>query len=113
MLSLKLQLCINVVLRGHFFIQFQKYYQSTCNLTIVELFEVPGQLSVLAAIQLFCFNFLEMSGLEEVGIPGPDHLREALTNCSDPLAAIEEFQVLNCVHESIVCLLYLDFFLLC
>ena len=34
-----------------------------------------------------------MSGLEEVGIAGPDHLREALTNCSDPLAAIEEFQV--------------------
>jgi len=33
-----------------------------------------------------------MSGLEEVGIPGPDHLREALTNCTDPLAAIEEFQ---------------------
>jgi len=35
-----------------------------------------------------------MSGLEEVGIPGPDHLREALTNCNDPLAAIEEFQVI-------------------
>jgi len=34
-----------------------------------------------------------MSGLEEVGVPGPDHLREALTNCTDPLAAIEEFQV--------------------
>ena len=34
-----------------------------------------------------------MSGLEEVGIPGSDHLREALTNCTDPLAAIEEFQV--------------------
>jgi len=33
-----------------------------------------------------------MSGLEEVGVPGPDHLREALTNCTDPLAAIEEFQ---------------------
>lgn len=36
-----------------------------------------------------------MSGLEEVGIPGSDHLREALTNCTDPLAAIEEFQVLE------------------
>ena len=34
-----------------------------------------------------------MSGLEEVGIPGPDNLREALTNCTDPLTAIEEFQV--------------------
>ena len=36
---------------------------------------------------------LTMSGLEEVGIPGPDNLKEALTNCSDPLSAIEEFQV--------------------
>ena len=34
-----------------------------------------------------------MAGLEEVGIPGPEHLRETLTNCTDPLAAIEEFQV--------------------
>jgi negative elongation factor B len=33
-------------------------------------------------------------GLEEIGIPGRDYLREALTNCSDPLKAIEEFQVL-------------------
>ena len=48
-----------------------------------------------------------MSGLEEVGIPGSDHLREALTNCTDPLAAIEEFQVvfllwmlsLTCMQE--------------
>lgn len=31
-------------------------------------------------------------GLEEIGIPGRDFLREALTNCSDPLKAIEEFQ---------------------
>ncbi|XP_070532228.1 negative elongation factor B-like [Ptychodera flava] len=36
-----------------------------------------------------------MSGLEEVGIAGSDYLREALTNCTDPLAAIEEFQVEN------------------
>ncbi|XP_002735387.1 negative elongation factor B-like [Saccoglossus kowalevskii] len=36
-----------------------------------------------------------MSGLEEVGIAGGDYLREALTNCTDPLAAIEEFQVEN------------------
>lgn len=32
-------------------------------------------------------------GLEEIGIPGRDFLRDALTNCSDPLKAIEEFQV--------------------
>lgn len=36
-----------------------------------------------------------MSGLEELGIPGGDHLREALTVCSDPIKAIEEFQQQN------------------
>lgn len=36
-----------------------------------------------------------MSGLEPLGIPGGDFLREALTNCSDPLAAIEDFQSEN------------------
>lgn len=36
-----------------------------------------------------------MSGLEDLGIPGGDYLRESLTNCSDPLAAIEEFQTEN------------------
>ncbi|UYV82826.1 NELFB [Cordylochernes scorpioides] len=36
-----------------------------------------------------------MAGLEEVGIPGQEFLREALTNCSDPLKAIEEFQMEN------------------
>lgn len=36
-----------------------------------------------------------MAGLEEVGIPGREFLREALTNCSDPLRAIEEFQEEN------------------
>ncbi|XP_054712740.1 negative elongation factor B-like [Uloborus diversus] len=36
-----------------------------------------------------------MSGLEEVGIPGKDYLREALTNCADPLKAIEDFQTEN------------------
>ena len=34
-------------------------------------------------------------GLEEMGIPGKGVLREALTNCSDPLKAIEEFQVMR------------------
>lgn len=34
-----------------------------------------------------------MSGLEESGIPGQNFLREALTSCTDPLKAIEEFQV--------------------
>ncbi|XP_053212674.1 negative elongation factor B-like [Panonychus citri] len=36
-----------------------------------------------------------MNGLEEVGIPGREYLREALTNCNDPLQAIQEFQVEN------------------
>ena len=36
-----------------------------------------------------------MAGLQGVGIPGSTHLREALTNCTDPLAAIEEFQDQN------------------
>ena len=36
-----------------------------------------------------------MSGFEEVGIAGPDHLREALTNCTDPQQAIEDFQAEN------------------
>jgi negative elongation factor B len=35
------------------------------------------------------------SGLEVLGIPGGTFLREALTSCSDPLQAIEEFQVEN------------------
>ena len=38
------------------------------------------------------FTGVRMSGLEELGITGGDYLQEALTNCSDPLAAIEEFQ---------------------
>lgn len=36
-----------------------------------------------------------MSGFEEVGIAGSDHLREALTNCTDPQQAIEDFQAEN------------------
>lgn len=35
------------------------------------------------------------TGLEVLGIPGGTFLREALTSCSDPLQAIEEFQVEN------------------
>lgn len=33
------------------------------------------------------------TGLEEVNIPGQAYLREALTSCTDPLKAIESFQV--------------------
>ena len=36
-----------------------------------------------------------MAGLEAVGIPGSEALTEALTNCTDPIAAIEEFQEQN------------------
>jgi hypothetical protein len=37
-------------------------------------------------------------GLEEIGIPGRDYLREALTSCTDPLKAIEDFQVSNFIN---------------
>ncbi|KMQ87657.1 negative elongation factor b-like protein [Lasius niger] len=35
------------------------------------------------------------NGLEDLGIPGPVFLRDALTSCTDPLKAIEEFQLEN------------------
>ena len=38
-----------------------------------------------------------MAELEEIGIGGPSYLRETLTNCSDPLKAIEEFQEQNSI----------------
>ncbi|XP_043207189.1 negative elongation factor B-like [Amphibalanus amphitrite] len=34
-------------------------------------------------------------GLEEIGIPGKEYLRKALTSCSDPLKAISDFQAEN------------------
>lgn len=33
------------------------------------------------------------TGLEDVRIPGQSFLRDALTSCTDPLKAIETFQV--------------------
>lgn len=36
---------------------------------------------------------MQGTGLEEVGIAGQAYLRDALTSCTDPLQAIEEFQV--------------------
>ena len=38
------------------------------------------------------------TGLEEVNIPGQAYLREALTSCTDPLKAIESFQVLKSIN---------------
>ncbi|XP_046400983.1 negative elongation factor B [Ischnura elegans] len=35
------------------------------------------------------------TGLEDVGVPGQSFLRDALTSCTDPLKAIEEFQLEN------------------
>lgn len=35
------------------------------------------------------------TGLEDVGVPGQAFLRDALTSCTDPLKAIEEFQLEN------------------
>ena len=37
----------------------------------------------------------ELFGLEEIGIPGRDFLREALTKCTNPLQAIDDFQIEN------------------
>lgn len=36
---------------------------------------------------------LQGTGLEDVRIPGQTFLRDALTSCTDPLKAIETFQV--------------------
>lgn len=36
---------------------------------------------------------MQGTGLEEAGIAGQAYLRDALTSCTDPLQAIEEFQV--------------------
>ncbi|KAG9508898.1 Negative elongation factor B, partial [Fragariocoptes setiger] len=38
---------------------------------------------------------MDMEPLEDSTIPGKQHLRDALTNCSDPLRTIEEFQLEN------------------
>lgn len=39
-------------------------------------------------------NGTPVDSLEELGIPGQNSLRDALTSCEDPLKAIEEFQVI-------------------
>lgn len=36
-----------------------------------------------------------MEGLQEIGIPGREYLKATLTNCTDPIKAIEEFQNTN------------------
>lgn len=36
-----------------------------------------------------------MEGLQEIGIPGREFLKETLTNCTNPIKAIEEFQNQN------------------
>lgn len=36
-----------------------------------------------------------MEGLQEIGIPGREFLKETLTSCTDPIKAIEEFQNQN------------------
>lgn len=35
------------------------------------------------------------TGLEDVNIPGQAYLRDALNSCTDPLKAIETFQVIQ------------------
>ena len=38
-------------------------------------------------------NGVPGDSLEDLGIPGQNFLSDALTSCTDPLKAIEEFQV--------------------
>ena len=42
------------------------------------------------------------TGLEDVGVPGQSFLRDALTSCTDPLKAIEEFQVIPTLHYEVI-----------
>lgn len=35
------------------------------------------------------------TGLEDVNVPGQTYLRDSLTSCTDPLKAIETFQVMK------------------
>lgn len=35
------------------------------------------------------------TGLEKINIPGKTYLRESLTACTDPMKAIENFQVIR------------------
>lgn len=43
-----------------------------------------------------------MTGLEPAGIPGPEDLRNTLTNCTDPIQAIQDWQINNGVQVIIV-----------
>ena len=43
-----------------------------------------------------------MAGLEEVGIDGPEALKDNLLNCTDPMALINEFQVSRLTHIVVV-----------
>lgn len=38
--------------------------------------------------------------LEALKVHGPNYLKHALTSCTDPLKAIEEFQVMNLVFKA-------------
>lgn len=42
------------------------------------------------------------TGLEDVRIPGQTFLRDALTSCTDPLKAIETFQVIYSPYKIIL-----------
>jgi hypothetical protein len=46
----------------------------------------------------YCKN--AQNRFEDVGVPGQSFLRDALTSCTDPLKAIEEFQVIS-MHRTI------------
>lgn len=44
---------------------------------------------------------MQGTGLEDIGIAGQAYLRDALTSCTDPLQAIEEFQVCSDLYINI------------
>lgn len=68
---------------------------------------VIHKLNISTCVQIVCIvrqsdtmNSMKNSeetghGLEDLGIPGQVYLRDALTSCTDPLKAIEGFQVSN------------------
>ena len=43
-----------------------------------------------------------MSGLEAAGLPGPEELRNTLTNCTDPIQAIQDWQISNGVQVILI-----------
>lgn len=63
-----------------------------CTLNNYNLIIINSQFEYLE-IEMSAPLKLPGTGLEDVRIPGQTFLRDALTSCTDPLKAIETFQV--------------------